>query len=168
MYDRALKAGVQLRRATEADYAFMRVLYGTTRAEEMKLFPFTPEQCEAFLDHQFASQSAHYAEHYPTGRFDIIERDGVPIGRLYLDVWQSEVRIVDIAVLPEYQKGGIGSALLLDVFDEARGLGRRVTIHVEAFNPALHLYQRLGFRTIDSNGAYLLMEWTPDQVNTAS
>ena len=34
-----------------------------------------------------------------------------------------------------------------------------VRIHVEANNPAMGLYKRLGFRQIDTNGVYWLMEW---------
>ena len=139
----------------------MRMLYGSTRAEEMERFPFTPEQREAFLDQQFAAQSQHYAEHYPTARFDIIEREGQPIGRLYVDVWPTQIRIVDIALLPQARGEGIGTFLLRNVFAEATAAGKRVTIHVEAFNPALRLYERLGFRQVDTNGVYFLMEWVP-------
>jgi hypothetical protein len=32
-------------------------------------------------------------------------------------------------------------------------------IHVERFNPALRLYERLGFRPIEDKGVYLFMEW---------
>ena len=41
-------------------------------------------------------------------------------------------------------------------------------IHVEAYNPALRLYERLGFVHADTNGVYLFMRWTPPQVNTTS
>ena len=35
-------------------------------------------------------------------------------------------------------------------------------IHVEHNNPAMRLYKRLGFRKIDDNGIYHLMEWSPE------
>jgi ribosomal protein S18 acetylase RimI-like enzyme len=154
--------GITLRRATPEDYAFMRQLYGTSRADELESYPFTAEQKEAFLDHQFAAQSQHYAQHYPTARFDIIEKGGRAIGRFYVDVWESEIRVVDIAILPEFQKAGIGSALMTSAMEEGRASGKPVTIHVEMYNPALHLYERLGFRRADTNGVYLLMKWQPD------
>ena len=34
-----------------------------------------------------------------------------------------------------------------------------VTIHVEVYNPAMRLYERLGFRPIEDRGPYRLMEW---------
>jgi ribosomal protein S18 acetylase RimI-like enzyme len=168
MYDRAMKHGVRLRPAEDADYAFMRVLYATGRELEKPHFGFSDEQWEQFMDHQFSAQTQHYKAHYPTARFEIIERDGAPIGRLYVDVWESEIRIVDVALMPEARNSGIGSALLHDIFGEARAAEKPVTIHVEAYNPAMHLYQRLGFQAVDTNGAYVLMKWSPDQVNTAS
>jgi hypothetical protein len=34
-----------------------------------------------------------------------------------------------------------------------------VSIHVEANNPAMTLYRRLGFTHVDTNGVYHLMRW---------
>jgi ribosomal protein S18 acetylase RimI-like enzyme len=160
--------GITLRPATNADYAFMRVLYGSTRTDERPHFPFTDEQWEEFLDQQFAAQTAQYAQHYPTARFNIIERDGQPIGRFYVDVWPDQIRVVDIALLPAARGKGIGAAFMQQAIDEARAAGKAVTIHVEVYNPALHLYDRLGFKPVATSGAYYLMEWKPDQVKTAS
>jgi ribosomal protein S18 acetylase RimI-like enzyme len=44
---------------------------------------------------------------------------------------------------------------------EGARTGRFVSIHVEAFNPALRLYERLGFREAGRTHVYLLMEWKP-------
>src|SRR6266849_6049449 len=158
---------ITLRPAIDADYGFMRELYGATRAEEMERFPFDEAQKRAFLDQQFAAQFEHYGIHYPTCERNIIERDGTPIGRLWIDEWRDQIRIVDIALVPEHRGGGLGSGLVRAVLDRGSKAGKPVTIHVEAFNPALRLYQRLGFEHVDSNGVYYLMRWTP-QVKTAS
>ena len=41
-------------------------------------------------------------------------------------------------------------------------MGKTVTIHVEYNNPALQLYQRLGFQKIgEFNSVYYLLEWKP-------
>jgi ribosomal protein S18 acetylase RimI-like enzyme len=164
-------AGVRLRPAQDDDYDFMRLLYHSTRAEEMVRFPFTEQQKQAFLDSQFVAQTSHYALHYPDCERSIIERDGVPLGRLYVDRTASNVSVVDIALKPEARGQGIGTSLLRMVMSEAARAQLPVTIHVEAFNPALRLYEREGFRTISTNGIYLLMEWrapSADYVKTAS
>ena len=168
LHSRMNATQVSLRPATDADYAFMRELYGATRAEEMERFPFDEAQRRVFLDQQFAAQFEHYGIHYPTCERNIIERDGTPIGRLWIDEWRDQIRLVDIALMPEYRGSGIGSQLLHEVLRRGSAAGKPVTIHVEAFNPALRLYQRLGFEKVDTNGVYFLMRWTPPQVNTAS
>lgn len=150
---------ITLRPVTEADYDFMRLLYHSTRAEEMERYPFTDEEKTKFLDSQFAAQSQHYAEHYPTCDWRIIVRDDSAVGRLYVDRWRDQIRIVDIALVPEARGTGIGTGLLREVLEEGAHSGKPVTIHVEAYNPALRLYQRLGFRPIGTNGMYYLMEW---------
>jgi ribosomal protein S18 acetylase RimI-like enzyme len=152
---------VILRPATDADYDFMRNLYAATRAEEMERFPFDETQKRVFLDQQFAAQFEHYGIHYPTCERNIIERNGAPIGRIWIDEWRDQIRIVDIALVPEHRGGGIGSDLLHRVLDRGTAAGKPVTIHVEAFNPALALYRRLGFEQVDTNGVYFLMRWTP-------
>ncbi len=139
----------------------MRRLYASTREEEMTHFPFDEAQKRAFLDQQFAAQFEHYGIHYPTVERNIIEKDGVPVGRLWIDEWREQIRLVDIALMPEARGAGIGSRLLRDVLDRGQRAGKPVTIHVEAFNPALRLYQRLGFEKVDTNGVYFLMRWTP-------
>jgi ribosomal protein S18 acetylase RimI-like enzyme len=63
----------------------------------------------------------------------------------------------DIALLPEYCNRGIGTTLLRT--SEAATAGKPLRIHVERFNPALRLYERLGFTPIAGRGVYLFMEW---------
>ena len=111
-------------------------------------------QKQAFLDQQFAAQFAHYGVHYPTCERNIVERDEVPVGRLWIDEWRDQIRLVDIALVAECRGKGIGSALLRQIMDRGAA-GKPVTIHVESFNPALRLYQRLGFEHVDTNGVYL-------------
>jgi ribosomal protein S18 acetylase RimI-like enzyme len=139
----------------------MRRLYESTRLEELKHFPFDEHQRKAFLDQQFGAQYQHYQLHYPTCERNIVEKDGQPIGRLWIDEWRDQIRLVDIAFMPEFRGSGIGTKLLRDVLERGAKAGKDVTIHVEAYNPALRLYERLGFRKVDTNGVYYLMRWTP-------
>ncbi len=109
---------------------------------------------------QFAAQHKHYTENYTATSFDVITMAGMPIGTLYLARWPNEYRIVDIALLPEWQNQGIGKALLRQIMREATNHGLPVRIHVESFNPAQHLYYRLGFKKVVDKGVYYLLEWT--------
>lgn len=84
--------------------------------------------------------------------------DGADVGRLYVDRREREIRIVDIALLPEARGQGIGTALLGALIDESQAAGKPLTIHVERQNPALRWYEGLGFRPAGEAGVYLRME----------
>jgi ribosomal protein S18 acetylase RimI-like enzyme len=141
------------------DVPFLRHLYATTREDEMRLLPWSEEQKTAFLDMQFTAQKTHYDGYYPDCQFLVIELEGTAIGRLYIDRGEDEISIIDIALLPAYRSRGIGRMLLEEILEEGAATGRKVTIYVEHFNPARRLYDRLGFRHVDTNGVYHLMEW---------
>lgn len=165
---RAVRAGLGFRPATDADLPLLRRLYGSTRTEELSLVPWSEAEKAAFLEMQFRAQHAHYRRHYPTAHWLVILRAGEAAGRLYLDRWPREHRIVDIALFPEHRNQGLATALLRDLIDEAAASGKAVSIHVEKLNPALRLYRRLGFVAAGEHGAYDLMRREPPQANTAS
>lgn len=148
-----------LRTVNSSDEPFLRDVYASTRADELMQVPWTDEQKRAFTDMQFDAQDKYYREHYPTAQFLVIEQDGTAVGRLYIDRWENEIRILDIALLPQFRGAGTGTKLLMELREEARVEGKVLTIHVEKFNPALRLYERLGFQQKQDKGVYLLMEW---------
>jgi ribosomal protein S18 acetylase RimI-like enzyme len=147
-----------LRQAVPEDRDFLLRVYASTRAEEMLLVDWNDEQKDAFVRMQFEAQDAYYRENYGSATFDVIEVDGEPAGRLYVARWADEIRIIDIALLPEHRGVGIGTALLSALLDEAAEAGKRLSIHVEVNNPARRLYERLGFVEVEEQGVYLLME----------
>lgn len=151
---------ISLRPVTPEDDSFLAGLYASTRAEELAVTGWSDEEKAVFCRRQFDAQSAHYRENYPGASLQIIERAEEPIGRLYVAPWEREIRIMDIALLPEHRGAGIGTNLLRELQDEARSAGKALSIHVERFNPALRLYERLGFRQAEDKGVYLLMRWS--------
>lgn len=152
---------VTLRPITEADMEFLHRLYATTREDELKQVPWTPEEKAAFVRQQFQAQHAYWRENYTDTSWDLIVRDGEPVGRLYVARWPDDIRIVDIALMPEHRGAGLGTRLIRELFAEGDASGRKVSIHVEIFNPARRLYERLGFVQAGDRGVYLLMEREP-------
>ena len=158
---RAAGLGLSFRRITDADLPFLARVYASTRAEELAATTMTDAQKAAFLDAQFKLQHSHYQKYYPEGDWLVTMRGGEDAGRLYIERWPSQHRIIDIAFLPEHRGKGCGEALLRDLMDEAAAAAKDVTIHVEKFNPAMRLYRRLGFVTEEDKGVYDLMRWKP-------
>jgi GNAT superfamily N-acetyltransferase len=152
-------AAIALRPIRPDDDAFLLVLYASTREKELAALPWDSGQKTAFLQMQFDAQHAQYQEAYAGAAFDVILVDGQPAGRLYVARKEEEIRIVDIALLPDYCNRGIGTTFLGGLQAEAAAAGKPLRIHVERFNPALRLYERLGFRQIADRGVYLFMEW---------
>jgi ribosomal protein S18 acetylase RimI-like enzyme len=141
---------------------FLLRIYRSTREEELAMIvDWTAEMKDAFIRQQFGAQHVWYQEHYPGASFDIILVDSVPAGRLYVHRRPNEIRLVDIAFLPEFRNGGSGTSILRDLLAEGEAAGKPVTIHVEIYNPAMRLYERLGFRPVEDRGPYRLMEWRP-------
>ncbi len=154
-----MKQKITLRPITTADHPFLEELYASTRREEVAQTPWNEAEKANFLQWQFEAQHKHYMEHYAQAQFDVILKGKRPIGRLYVDRWQDEIRIVDIALLPKYRGHGIGSKFLKSLMAEAQQAQVPLSIHVEQNNLALRLYERLGFEHVDTNGVYHLMRW---------
>jgi ribosomal protein S18 acetylase RimI-like enzyme len=153
--------GVDLRPATPDDREFLLAVFRTTREDELALTNWTELEKAAFIDAQFRAQDSYYREVYPDGRFLVVTLANQPIGRLYLVRLADELRVIDIALVPSHRGQGIGSSLLADVTAEADAAALPVSLHVEPWNPAKRLYERLGFRTIEVRGIYELMERAP-------
>jgi ribosomal protein S18 acetylase RimI-like enzyme len=162
-------AGLLFRPITTMDLPFLYQVYAWTRTEELAAVPWSDEQKVAFLTMQFRAQHADYERNYSSADRLVILHGGVPIGRLYVERGEREHSVIDIAFLPEHRGQGFGGALMRDLMDEAGRAGKPLSIYVEKFNPAMRLYRRLGFETIEDKGVYNLMRWnTRTQVNTAS
>lgn len=153
---------VSLRPVTSEDEGFLRLVYAEGRREELAQVAWPEGALEAFVSQQFAAQSAHYTEaNYPGAEYSVIELDGEPVGRLYVHRGGSEIRVMEIGLMPAARGRGIGTGLLQGILDEGQATGRMVSMHVEKFNPALRLYERLGFQIAGDRGVYWLLQRAP-------
>lgn len=149
----------KLRLSTEDDVSFMRQIYASTRIDELAQVDWNQQQVDDFIDMQFRAQSMHYKEHFPNTEYSVLTHDGESVGRLLLDSSDHFLHIIDIALLPEYRNKSIGSYWLGKLTDAAKEQKRAIRIHVERFNPALSLYQRIGFNILEEGEVYHLMEF---------
>jgi ribosomal protein S18 acetylase RimI-like enzyme len=148
------------RAVTALDDAFLRTLYASTR-DDLDVLGWTDEQRSGFCAGQWAAQRAAYRSAHPLARDEIVEVDGVAVGRLLVDATGGDVTVVDVALVPDARGHGVGSRLLGGVLEAARAQERRVTLYVLGSNPALLLYLRLGFVVVGEQGLHLQMAWMP-------
>jgi len=152
-----------LRPVTEADEPFLRELYASTREDELAVVPWTAEQKGGFLGMQYLARQRHYQEAFPAAADEVVVSGGQAAGRFTVSRGPSEILVVDLALMPDFRGAGIGTALLEGLIDESVATGTPVDLHVEMFNPARRLYERLGFRAVSESPPYLRMRWSPTE-----
>src|ERR1044071_2273771 len=89
---------LNLRSVTKDDTDFLFSVYASTRMDEMKLVDWSEEQKNAFLHMQFDAQTKHYAAYYPDATYEIIEQEGVAVGRLITENRGDHFLLMDIAL----------------------------------------------------------------------
>jgi ribosomal protein S18 acetylase RimI-like enzyme len=152
-----LPTHINYRPITSADLPLLFEIYRHTRLHELSAVEWSDEQKNRFLLMQFETQHRYYQQAHGNDDFLLILVNNVVIGRLYLGHWEEEIRIIDISLLPRCCGGGIGTKILSDIIEQARQQDKFVSIHVEKNNPALRLYQRLGFVAVADTGVYWRM-----------
>jgi GNAT superfamily N-acetyltransferase len=153
--------GITLRDALPSDEALLKRLYRSSRDPELELTDWPEERKAEFALTQFALQDRWYRENYPGLQMLVIEREGAPIGRLYLHGSQGLLDLMDITLEPAARAKGLGTALIQQLQRDAREEHAAITLHVESFNPARRLYARLGFSEEGQVGVYIRMRWKP-------
>jgi ribosomal protein S18 acetylase RimI-like enzyme len=150
-----------LRPVSSTDDDFLFKVYAGARQEELARVDWEEPVKESFLQMQFAAQQAHYREYFPAASHAVLLAGGVPAGQMYIDRRETEIRILDLAVLPEARRQGIGSHFLQTLIREAQASGKVLSIHVDETSPALGWFQRWGFARSGGNGLSCLLEWRP-------
>lgn len=150
-----------LRPAVEEDREFLYSLYATTRDYEMVHVPWTDEMKAAFLRQQAEAQYIHYSRHYGDARHDIICVDGVPSGRIMVSKWADQLHIVDLCLMREARRTGIGRELVERLQAEATAAGLPLKGHVEFMNPACRFWAAMGFEIVQTDGIYHEIRWWP-------
>lgn len=149
------------------DEDFLYEIYKSTRSEEMKLVPWSEGQREAFLRMQFAAQQQFYGSKFPRPEHYMILLDGERVGRLYLSRGESEIKILDITIIPERRGSGLGTPLLHQLISQAAEAKSALNIYVESQSPAVRLFERLGFERKVDDGLNVQMRWEPTRAESA-
>jgi ribosomal protein S18 acetylase RimI-like enzyme len=149
-----------LRPVSDADQDFLLSVYKSTRADELAQVPWGDEQKRQFLKWQFDLQRREYDARFSDADYSVILIDERPAGRIWIARDDQEIRLLDIAILPEFQNRGAGTLLLHWLIDESMRASKALRHMVFVLNQdAQRFYERLGFVVIEEVGAYKHMEW---------
>jgi ribosomal protein S18 acetylase RimI-like enzyme len=152
---------VSLRPEQPEDEGFLFEVYASTRLEELALTNWNEATRRAFLSQQFNAMREGYRTMFPAGEFSIILLENRRAGRMVIHHDATEIRVVDIALLPADQNRGIGTWLMRQVCTVAANAGKPVRLCVLKNNRALRWYARLGFSPAGERGIYDELEWCP-------
>ena len=156
---------VQLRPVEEKDNLFIEAVYRSTRETELCLTNWSEQQKNAFSSMQSMAQLAEYKTKFPGAAWQVILYKKQDAGRFYTWEGNQEIRLIDITLLPQFRGKGIGTFLLQELIQKSNKVQKKISLHVEPDNPALQLYQRLGFIHLRNNGRHYYMERNPSLGN---
>ena len=126
---------IALRPAIAADYAFCQQLY-------FKLNAWLLEALQ--LDR--AAHEAKFPDQWKVSEVRIVALDGQDIGWLQWSTEPAGFCLTQLYIDTPFQKRGIGTEIMRGLIAEAARARRAILLDVVKINPALRLYQRLGFR----------------------
>ena len=142
------------------DGDFLLSVYASTRPELTGL-GWPAKQQDAFTRMQFDAQTRHYRLSFPDAIYSVISAGGEPAGRLIVDHADDQILIIDIALLPEFRRTGIGNRLIRRLLDQADVDRLPVRCHVLHDSTARQFWEHAGFTAQGSDGVYVAMERAP-------
>jgi RimJ/RimL family protein N-acetyltransferase len=157
------KGPLTLRPERPDDEALLFRLFRSWALEDLERLPVDDATKENLVRFQFGGQMVTYRANYPAASFDIIERDGEPVGRLIVDPGnaQEPACLVDFVLLPEARNNQLGRAIISAVLAEQASLGRKVRVKILYHNePSQRMCAALGFDEIDREPPFIQLEWS--------
>ncbi len=156
---------IRLRPINNDDYNFLYKIYCSTRIDEMMIAQWPEYEREEFLRSQFQLQHTQYLSNNKNATFNIILLDDVLVGRIYMDRKETEIRIIDIALLKEFRNKGIGTKILNDIIEESEKSKTPISLYVDNNSLAKNWYERHGFSQEGDTGVYIFMKRNPQSVS---
>ena len=126
---------VRLRAYEDRDFEFARGLYFETMRWAI----------ERHFGWDQTQQENSFVKWFKPAEVSIITADGTDAGWIQQRQNHGEIFLGSIYLIPAMQRKGIGTHVIQTVLDVAGQQSQAVTLAVMKINPALYLYQRLGF-----------------------
>jgi GNAT superfamily N-acetyltransferase len=157
------KGPVTLRPERPDDEALLYRLFCSWALEDLERLAVDDATKEKLVRFQFAGQTTTYRANFPAASFDIVERDGEPVGRLIVDPGDARepACLVDFVLLPEQRNSRLGRAIIAAVLAEQASLGRKVRVKILYHNePSQRMCAALGFVEVSRDLPFIQLEWS--------
>jgi GNAT superfamily N-acetyltransferase len=110
---------------------------------------------------------ARFPRQWEVSEVRILVLDGTDVGWLQTKVTEDALFLAQFFVAAALQRRGIGTQVLNRLLDEANQEGHAMTLAVVKINPALRLYERLGFRVTHEDDRKFYMRREPDSLSAS-
>ncbi|HEY1884077.1 MAG TPA: GNAT family N-acetyltransferase [Candidatus Cybelea sp.] len=138
-----------LRPATTGDREFVESVYFESHRWLIeRLFGWRGDEVE----------HARFAQHYKEAQTTIVAIEGEDTGWLSVDRRSGVITVEQVYIAAKWRNRGIGTQLLSGLIAEAAAAGIPLRLSTAKINPALRLYERLGFRAIGESEHKVLLE----------
>jgi len=143
------------------DAAFVRLLVMETVMDELGAASWPEALRGPLLEVQYQARMKGLRDNFPDASPEILRVDGEAAGWLVIARREAEIRLVDIAVSHSYRGRGLASRRIQELLAEADSVNKPVRLSVGVMNPAVRLYERLGFQRTGGDPVRHFMEWRP-------
>lgn len=143
---------VKLLQATSRDIPFLRLLRRLTMNDYLQASGLATNR---------KSQLARINYHFEDAK--LVYHNGKRIGLFKVYLCGAIWHVIQIQILPEYQGNGLGAKLLTNLIKQANEKQQSISLSVLKSNPAMNLYQKLGFMTISESDIELTMEYASNR-----
>jgi ribosomal protein S18 acetylase RimI-like enzyme len=113
------------------------------------------------LNIDMAAHTAGFRQRWQPTQVRIITLDGHDVGWLQTTIQDDTLFVAQLFVDAPFQRQGVGTEVMKHIISEAAGAGQAVTLSVVKTNPALRLYQRLGFQSTHEDDRKFYMRREP-------
>lgn len=153
-----------MRLVEATDQEFLNDLYRDSRADLADM-PMPLSVVQQMIKMQQMSQAQGIQSAYPKAQSWLILMHADSVGRIVVDVGESTIRLIDIAVMNGWRQRGIATQILHGLQVLASAESKSMCLAVQCNNlGARRIYQRAGFTVCGSDGLFDQMTWDPNDL----
>jgi len=141
---------ISFRQAVNQDFDYCKRLYFGEMEWIIK---------ELHLDR--AAQEATFRQQWDLTQVRIISLDGSDVGWIQTMTQDDELFVAQMFVDRPFQRRGVGTEVMKRLIGEAALINQTMRLNVVKINPAVWLYERLGFRVINEDDRKFYMKRDP-------
>ena len=139
---------IAFRSASSEDFEYCRRLYFEGMKDMIRKLNLNPE-----------AQATGFQEQWVLSEVQIIVLKGTDVGWLQTKTDEDELFLAQIFVDTPFQRRGIGTEVMHTLIAQAEEANKTIALAVVKINPALRLYERLGFQVVDEDNRKFYMRW---------